>query len=93
MKKIKSTKQLEAEKNRLKLQQHELADKISGNWKDIKESVKPVNIIKERFSSVLKDKTESNENVSGSILNDTVSSLGKKVLRKLANKVVNRFKK
>jgi hypothetical protein len=60
MKKFKSIKQLQAEKNRIKQQQEELEFKIRINWKELKECLNPVNITKEAISKVIRNKTAKN---------------------------------
>lgn len=58
MKKIRSIKQLKAEKQRMKQCQSALEEKIKTDWKAVKESLRPVNIAKDAIDSVLKAKTE-----------------------------------
>lgn len=92
MKKIKSIKQLQAEKERLHQRQLDLAKKINNNWKDLKESLKPVNVAKDIFNSVSKSKIEDECN-NGSTLKNTFdygfSLLAKKVTGKLARRFSN----
>jgi hypothetical protein len=45
MKKINSIKQLQIEKNRIIQHQEELENKIRGNWKELKVSLKPEKFI------------------------------------------------
>jgi hypothetical protein len=96
MKKIKSIKQLQAEKSRIEQQQHDLENKIGGNWKELKDALKPGNMAKDIFNSVLKSRTEDNLN-SGNAFKNTFSYglclLTKKVADKLGRKFSNLSKK
>ena len=58
MKRIKTIKQLRAEQIRINQQQEELEDKIRSNWRELKESLRPVNIAKDVIGNFLKSKTE-----------------------------------
>lgn len=49
MKKIRSAMQLELEQTKLKLREAELEKAIRKDWKQVKESLKPINIGKEIF--------------------------------------------
>ena len=57
MKKFSSIKELQPEKKRILQHQRELENKMRGNWSDLKESVKPVNIAKDALSRVIRNKT------------------------------------
>jgi len=96
MKKIKSIKQLRVEKKRLKQRREELENKIRVNWNELKDSLKPVNIAKDTFSKVIRNKTE--ENLNGkSILKSTftygVTLLAKRFADKAGKKFDRIFKK
>lgn len=90
MKKFKSIKQLQTEKMRLIQQQEKLENKIRSNWNELKECLKPVNIAKDIFSKVIKNKTEQNLN-GESILKSTftygVTLLAKRLLDKAEEKL------
>lgn len=58
-KKIRSIKQLNAEKKRLRQRQAEVEKAISYDWRDVKESLKPKNITGEVLSRLF-DKSELN---------------------------------
>ncbi len=58
MKKIKSIKQLEAEKNQLQQRRSELAKAIKYDWRDLTDSLKPSNVSMQVLSKVF----EKNEN-------------------------------
>jgi hypothetical protein len=55
MKKIKSIKQLQAEKAQIKQEQLELEDKLRGDWQQLKECFQPANIAKDAIGSILKN--------------------------------------
>jgi hypothetical protein len=93
MKKIKSIKQLPAEKKRIKLREEELEKKIRGNWNELKETLKPASIAKETFNNAMKHKTENNvngESVFKSTFTYGMSLLAKKFADK-AEAGLNKF--
>ena len=96
MKKIKSVKQLQKEKMRIKERQEELENKIRRNWNELKECLRPVNIVKDIFRKVIRNKTA--ENLNGeSILKSTftygLTSLAKRFTDKAEVKLDRLFKK
>ena len=96
MRKIKSIRQLQNEKKRIKLREEELEKKIRSNWSELKESIKPAAIAKDTFSKVMRDKT--GENINGeSVLKSTikygVSLLAKKFTDKAGEKFDWMFRK
>jgi hypothetical protein len=96
MKKIKSIKQLKAEKKRIKQQQEELENKIYGNWKELKESLRPANIAKDAINSILKKKTEmstDDENILKSSFTYGVTLLARKFADKAREKLGKAFMK
>ena len=96
MKKIRSIRQLQAEKKRIQQHQEELERKIRGNWKDLKDCLNPANVAKEALNKVIRNKTEDNMN-GDSILKNTftygVSLLAKRFAEKAAGKVSSIFRK
>lgn len=89
MKKIKSIKQLKYQKKQIKQRQAELEDKIRGNWKDLKENLKPVNLVKDTVGSVLKRKAEDSLNGDGFFRNAIkygITLLANKILNKVGKK-------
>lgn len=96
MMKIKSIHQLKAEKKRLKKQQVELENKISGKWTELRESLTPANIVKEAYNKVIENKTEANLN-GKSVLKNTITYgitlLAKKFTDKAEEKINELFKK
>jgi len=96
MKKIKSIKQLKAEKKRIKHRQAELEDKIRSNWKELKENLKPVNIVKDTLSSVMKGRAENNIYGDGFVRNAItygITVLANKFLNNAGTRVGKVFKK
>ncbi len=90
MKKIRNLEQLKAERNRIKLQQEELENKIRSNWRDLKECLRPANIAKDMIGSFLKSKTEKNideEDLFKSSITYGVSLLVKKLADKAWEKL------
>jgi hypothetical protein len=95
MKKIRSIKQLKAEKNRIKLRQAELESKIRSNWKELKENLKPVNIVKDVLNRTIMGRTDDNLTGSGFVRNAItygVTLLTNKFFNKLDDKFGKRFK-
>jgi len=95
MKKIKSIKQLKAEKKRIQQRQEELEDKIHSNWKELKENLRPVNIVKDSFSNIMKGKTGENLYGDGFVKNAFtygVTLLAKKLVEKTGVKLGKIFK-
>lgn len=96
MKKIRSKKQLQAEKKRIRIRQQELEKKIRLKWNELKESLKPVNVAKDAFQKLVQKKTEANledESIFKSTLKYGVSLLAKKFTDKAGEKFEWLFKK
>lgn len=96
MTKIKSIKQLRAEKKRIALRLQELEQKMQHNWKELKETIKPVNLAAEAFSDALKDNTQKNnagDGVLKSILAFGATILAKKLVTKTGEKLGKMFHK
>jgi len=90
MKKFSSIKELQPEKKRIRQHQWELENKMRGNWIELKESVRPVNIAKEAFRSVVRNKTR--ESLSGSNIIKGVLSIGAALLvKRVVNKAGKRL--
>lgn len=95
MKKIKSIKQLQAEKRRMHEQLDFLENKMHNQWRELKYSLRPAGMLKEGFSSILKSKTEgafNGENMIKGTLALGVSILINRLARKAAKKFSNMFK-
>ncbi len=60
MKKIKSIKQLKAEKLRINQKLEDQEIKIRDHWNELKHNLKPASLIKDTFSSILRTKTATN---------------------------------
>jgi hypothetical protein len=90
MKKIKSIKQLRAEKKRIKLEQSEIENKMREHWTELKETVRPANIAREAIGSIFRKKTTENQPES-KLLNTAINfgvgllagNLTEKALQKL----------
>jgi cell division septum initiation protein DivIVA len=96
MKKFSSIKELQPEKKRIRQQQRELENKIRGNWSELRESVKPVNIAKDAFKSVVRNKTR--ENLSGiniikGVLSIGAALLAKRIVNKAGKRLARFFRK
>jgi len=97
MKKIKSIKQLKAEKKRLRLRQTELEDKIQNDWAELKETIKPVSVMKEAYNKFMDKEAEANlngeVNIFKSTLNYGISLMAKKFTEKAGEQLDKLFKK
>lgn len=62
MKKIKSIKQLKAEKRSIIQRKQELENKMRKDWKELKDSLKPANFAREAFNNVFRSKTQAQIN-------------------------------
>jgi len=92
MKKIKSIKQLKAEKQRLLLQQRELEDRMRGNWSAVKEGLSPANIAKDTMGSIFKGVTSMAVNKQGIIKGAIALGIGF-LAKKMAKSAGTRLKK
>lgn len=96
MKKIKNIKHLYAEKKRLQEQEENLEKKISSNWTELKQTLKPVVIVKDAVNNFLNEKTKENL-IDESILKSTftygISLLAKKLVDKAEEKLSSYLKK
>ena len=96
MNKIKNIKQLKEEKKRIKQRQEDLEKKISGNWLEVKDSLRPVNIAKQAIGSILVNKTASVLN-GGSLLKSALTFgltlMAKKFTTNAGEKIGRFFKK
>jgi hypothetical protein len=92
MKKIKSIKQLRAEKIRIKHERLEIEKKMSANWDELKEAVRPANIAREAIGSIFRKKTTEGQ-PENKLLNTAINiglsllagNLTEKALQKLGN--------
>lgn len=87
---------LRAEKKQIRIRREELEKKMRIQWKELKESLRPVNIAKETFQKVVQNKTEKNledESIIKSTLKYGVSLLVKKFTDKAGEKFEWLFKK
>lgn len=96
MKKIKSIKQLKAEKMRISQQLYNLENKMNNQWNELKYNLKPSSLLKDTFSSIIKNKGEtsfSSENLVKSTLAFGISLLSNRLARKMGEKFSSLFKK
>jgi hypothetical protein len=59
MKKIKSIKQLRAQKEQMKNRREELEYRMQRQWKELKQDLKPSSIIRDTIGAILKKKAEA----------------------------------
>jgi hypothetical protein len=96
MKKIKSIKQLRAEKERINHRLNDLENTMRIHWKELKQDIKPSSIIKDSIDSVLKRKTEAplrEDSFLKSIFTYGVSLLAGKLSDKAHEKFSTVFRK
>jgi hypothetical protein len=96
MKKIKSKKQLQEAKKRIKLRKAELGKKMRNQWNELKDSLRPVNIAKDSFNSFMDKKAAKNlqdDSILKSTLNYGISLLAKKFMDKAGEKFNWLFRK
>lgn len=96
MKKIKSLKQLRAEKERINQHLEHLEIKMRDDWNKLKSNLKPASLIKDSFSSLMKKRSETNF-AGESLLKGTlvlgVSLLANRLFKKAGKKFTGLFKK
>jgi hypothetical protein len=96
MKKFSSIRELQPEKKRVLQHQRELENKIRDNWSELKESVKPVNIAKDAFRSVVRNKTReslSSSNILKGVLSIGAALLVKRFVNKAGKRLGRLFRK
>jgi cell division septum initiation protein DivIVA len=92
MKKIKSKKQLQAEKKRIQQEVKELEKKIRSNWNGLKESLQPANVAKGALNKVMQHNTADNIN-GESVLKSTFTYGASLLAKKMADKAGEKFSK
>jgi len=96
MKKIRNIQELQAEKKKILQEQKYLENEMHENWKDLKESVRPINIAKDTLNSIFSKKTTSNykgESLIKNAVGFSLSLLARKIINKAEEKLGNIFKK
>ena len=83
MKKFKNIQQLEDEKKTLARRKAELEKAIRYDWRDVKESLNPVQLAAGFFA---KKEQKKEETQSSSVLQDTIAGIAETYLEKLAGK-------
>jgi len=95
-KKIKSIKQLKAEKKRLVEQQLLLEERMRGNWSALKEGLSPANIAKDTIGSFYRGVTNMTVNKEGIIKGAIalgVGLLAKKITQRAGARLKKMFTK
>ena len=90
MKKIKSIKQLQAEKKRIQKEQHYLESKIRSDWEEVKESLRPANIAKDTIGNFIRNKTAEDLN-DDSIIKGAFTHGLSLLVKKMAGKTGDKF--
>jgi hypothetical protein len=96
MKKIKSIRQLQAEKKRIRQQQGAMEKRIRESWQGVKENLRPANIAKEAIGGFLGKKTAGSEHEDSlfkTAVNFGLSILAGKLTEKAGEKISKVFKK
>lgn len=96
MKKIKSIRQLHAEKKRIKQQQQEMEKRIRDSWQEVKENLKPANIAKDAIGGILRKKTTGSEHEDSlfkTAVNFGLTLLAGKLTEKAGEKLSKVFRK
>lgn len=86
MNKIKSTKQLKAEKKRLKQRQGELEKAIRYDWQDVKETMKPRNLANQAFAGIF-DEKDTEKKAGKELVSELATRLAAKMLEKAGDKI------
>jgi len=94
MKKIKTIKQLKAEKQQLAQRRSELEKAIKYDWRDVKESLRPGNVAGQVFSTLTgkNEKQEADSLIAGAV-SKIAARFTKKLEGNLQTKVSRWFKK
>jgi hypothetical protein len=92
MKKINSIRQLQLQKQLLKLQQLTLEKEIANQWKGVKTSLTPANIARDTLNNIIKTKTEEKLN-DGSALKNAVTYGITLIASQLVNKAGEKLNK
>lgn len=90
--KINSTKQLKAEKKRLKQRQGELEKAIRYDWQDVKETMKPRNLASQAFSGIF-DRKEGVNKPDADMVTEVVTKLATRMIEKAGSKIGKWIKK
>lgn len=88
---INSITTLKEEKHRIRQRRRELEEQIGDNWHDLKEGLRPVNIIRDTISSILNHKAEETRNTNDSVLKSTLSFIAAELADKVSDKATELF--
>lgn len=86
MNKINSTKQLKAEKKRLKQRQGELEKVIRCDWQDVKETMKPRNLAGQAFSGIFEEK-DTERKAGKNLVSEVAAELAAKMIEKAGDRI------
>ncbi len=86
MNRINSTKQLKAEKKRLKQRQGELEKAIRYDWQDVKETMKPRNLANQAFSGIF-DEKDTEKKAGKDMVSEVAAKLAAKMIEKAGDKI------
>ncbi|HMU09783.1 MAG TPA: hypothetical protein PKC54_07265 [Ferruginibacter sp.] len=86
MNRINSTKQLKAEKKRLKQRQAELEKAIRYDWQDVKETMKPRNLAGQAFSGIFEEK-DAGRKAGKDVVSEIAAKLAAKMIEKAGDKI------
>lgn len=86
MNRINSTKQLKAEKKRLKQRQGELEKAIRYDWQDVKESMKPRYLAGQAFSGIFEEK-DAERKAGKDVVSEIAAKLAAKLIEKAGDKI------
>lgn len=92
MKKIKSIKQLRAQKEHMKKRLEELEYRMQQQWKELKQDLKPSSIIRDTIGTILKKKSEAGF-LSGGLLKSAFTYGVSLLAGKLADKARAKYGK
>jgi hypothetical protein len=91
-KKIKNMPQLQMEKQQIKMQQQLLLEKMRNTWLNLKENIRPANIAKESFNSII-NKPASERPYSENILKKSFTYGATLLAERVADNVIIKMKK
>ncbi|MEO8173002.1 MAG: hypothetical protein ABI581_07960 [Sediminibacterium sp.] len=90
MEKIKNTKQLNAARKQLKQKQYELEKAIHYNWRDVKDSLTPVNLAKQMFAKIFEKKVNEDTDKHGF---GNITKVASAFANRMGNGIKEKFEK
>lgn len=88
---INSIAELKEEKHRIRQRRRELEGEISNNWHNLKDGLRPVNIIKDTINSIFNHKAEETRNNNDSVLKSALSFIATELAAKVSDKATDLF--